>query len=300
MKSLLILKRVTVENANAISGLIYGFPSVTHFLGYVHSLSRELHSLHSVELGGCGIISHSFDVRAYRASGWGDQVFSLSKNPLGKDGGTPSFNEEGKVHMEISLIIECNFTSDDFDLDVNKFEELLFQLALKRRLAGGIITKISSVEFVEIPEDEEKVQPFFKKIYRKLLPGFVLQDRMDILKKYLGENPHINPLEALLDFYVLKSKSEPAEDGVKKSWESMPKPAGGWLVPLQSGYKAISPLYKEGEVACARDKTVPFRFVEALYGLGEWVGLHRIKKPETIFWHYHNDNDMYLCKNNVN
>lgn len=74
MKSLLILPRIKVENANAISGLIYGFPAVTHFLGYVHALSRELETLHRIKLGGCGIVCHNHQIHSYKNGGGGENI----------------------------------------------------------------------------------------------------------------------------------------------------------------------------------------------------------------------------------
>jgi hypothetical protein len=50
----------------------------------------------------------------------------------------------------------------------------------------------------------------------------------------------------------------------------------GYLVPLMCGYQRISRLYEAGEVANVRDTTTPFAFTEAVYGVGEWRGLHRI------------------------
>jgi len=310
MKSLLILNKIKVENANPIAGMVYGFPAVTHFLGYIHALSRELKGELKLELGGCGIICHDFQVKSHKINGWGEHVFSLSKNPLNKDGSTPSFNEEGKVHMEISLVIECDFTANDFNfdtndinLDIKKFEELICQMALKKRLAGGIITSISKVNFYQIPQVYDEKQKFFKKIFRKMLPGSVLQDRNEFLKNHLTNNPSMNSFDALLDFYVLKSKAGnlKVENGIDKAeWSLDSKPERGWIVPIHVGYKAISPLYEKGEVACAREKNVPFRFVEPIYGLGEWMGLHRINDPKKIFWNYHYDNGKYLCINKLN
>lgn len=42
MSYLLLLPHIRIENANAVSGLTWGFPSMTHFLGYVHALSRKV------------------------------------------------------------------------------------------------------------------------------------------------------------------------------------------------------------------------------------------------------------------
>lgn len=307
MKSLLILNKIKVENANAISGMVYGFPAVTHFLGYVHALSREVKEQLGLELGGCGIICHDFQVRTYKIKGWGEHVFSLARKPLDKDGKTPSFNEEGKVHMEVSLIVECDFTgnnfnfgTEDINLDIQKFEKFVYEKAVNKRLAGGIITNISSINFTQIPQSEDEVQPFFKKIFRKMLPGFLLQDKKDIFKKYLDDNPDLNSFDAFLDFYALKFEAkDPKKDSVNKNieWRILPKPSKGWFVPLQVGYKAISSLYEKNEVASVRNKNIPFRFVEPIYGLGEWMGLHRIKDPEIIFWRYQYDQNKYICLN---
>jgi CRISPR-associated protein Csy2 len=314
MKSLLILPHIKVENANAISGLVYGFPAVTHFLGYVHALSRELKldPRLGVKLGGCGIICHDYQVQAYKGGGGGEYVFSLTRNPLTKEGDTAPFNEEGKMRMEVSLVIECDFTSDDFDFgtgdnneNAQKFTELVSQLAVIRRLAGGYITSMLPARFYEIPQIEEEAEFLFRRILRRLLPGFVLCDRSNIFKQYLSANPGLSPLEGMLNLYTLKVKAistsgAGATEGGKIKWEQISKPLGGWLVPIQSGYKSISPLYESGKVANARDSSVPFCFVEPIYGLAEWMGLHRIRNIEAMIWRYQHDKDFYTCSNAIN
>lgn len=311
MKSLLILPHIKIESANAISGLTYGFPSVTHFLGYVHALSREL-AIHlpkvKLKLGGCGIVCHQHQVHAYEKGGGGEQIFSLTKNPLTKDGATPSFNEEGKMHLEVSLIIECHFTIMDIDPDSNdieedgkKFEKLVHELAIQKRLAGGVITSLSRPQFY--PIDHEGFPDLARRILREMLPGFVLLDRSDKFQSYLSKNPQLNSLEALLDFYTLKSKAIPLTDSEaenqKVEWKHVPKSLGGWLVPIQVGYKAISPLYEPGKVTSVRNPNVPFRFVEPIYGLGEWKGPHLIDKLEKMIWRYQYESDHYVCSSLV-
>jgi len=308
MKSLLILPRLKVENANAISGLIYGFPAITHFLGYVHALSRELNKKLGLKLGGCGIVCHDYQIHAHKSPKGGEHFFSLTRNPLTKEGDPAPFNEEGKIRMEVSLVIECDFTSDDFDFDssddIKKFTEFVYHLAVVKRLAGGVITSMFPVKFYEIPQIETEAQFLLRRILLKMLPGFVLRDRFEILKHYLSQNPNLAPFEAMLDFYTLKSKAIPLSEDEpiesrKTTWERIPKPCGGWIVPVHCGYKAVSPLYDSGKVACARDSEVPFRFVEPIYGLGEWVGLHRIHDIETIIWRYQSNKNYYICSTTI-
>lgn len=310
MKSLLLLSRIKVENANAISGLVYGFPSITHFLGYVHALSRELEKTLGICLGGCSVVCHDYHVHSYAKGAGGEQVFALTKNPLTKEEEAPPFNEEGKVGLTVSLIIECNFTADDFpahftgistQTDMKKFEKYVANLATSRRLAGGPIVDISTVQYFEVPESEEKEKQLFRRILRSILPGFILKERADLLSQYLSQNPGVNPFDGFLDFYTLKSKAFLKNDETsaqdKVEWENIPKPSTGWIVPIQVGYKAISQVHEKGTVARARDSEVPFCFVEPVYGLAEWISPHRIRDIESIIWRYNHENDYYLCQN---
>src|ERR1700722_11508278 len=114
VKSLLILPNLEVENANAIAGFTHGFPAISNFLGFTHALSRKLKASHNLTLGGCAVVCHQHQIQAYRDSKWEDYVYSLTRNPLTKDGRPPGFIEEGRMHLKLTLVIECNFFTDDF------------------------------------------------------------------------------------------------------------------------------------------------------------------------------------------
>lgn len=315
MKSLLILRKLSVENANTIAGITYGFPAVSAFLGFTHALSRELDTRLGVKLGGCAVVCHQHQVHAYQPAGWGDYVFSLTRNPLTKEGNTPAFVEEGRMHMEVSLLIECDFISDDFDFDtgdqlaeIRQFQELVQQQALSRRLAGGVITNLESVEFIELDDAEnERAKQIRQQLYRSL-PGFALVDRSGLLQDYrqqmAEQGTDLEIIDAWLDFFTLKQKAvaklqedeEPTEQS-SADWQLIEKPASGWLVPIVVGYRGISPLYEGGEVARTRDGRTPFRFVEPAYGVGQWISPHRIRNIEHLIWRYQLKDDWYLCKN---
>ena len=318
MKSLLILRNIKVEDANAIAGLTYGFPAMSHFLGFTHALSRSLEKDHGITLGDCAVVCHRHHVRAFQPAGWGDYAFSLTRNPLTKEAGSPSFVEEGRMHMEVSLVIACDFTGDDFDFDtgnydqdVRQFEACILNKVLTQRLAGGTIASMKlkrPVEFVAIPEDNEKKETFRRNQMRRLLPGFALVSRADLLETHFqrlrAENPDAELMDAWLDFAALKYSASPTglgddaqAEGQKVTWQRVPKPADGWLVPIACGYKAISPLYPNAKVANTRDATTPFRFVEMAYTVGQWISPHRISSLEQLFWRYEVGADSYLCQN---
>ncbi len=315
MKSLLILRNIKVENANAIAGLTYGFPAISNFLGFTHALSRALQNKRGLWLGGCAVICHQHHVNAHQPAGWGDYVFALTRNPLTKEEKSPAFVEEGRMQMEVSLLIECDFDSDDFDFDTGNdkqdiafFESYIANQAVTQRLAGGTIQNIGRVIFAELPENLDDLANFTRRHLLKLLPGFVLVDRSDLLSAHhqllQTTNPRIELMDAWLDFAALKYKAIPElkegeapTEQTKAKWERIAKPAGGWLVPITTGFKAISPLYENGEVARSRDPNTPFRFVESVYSVGEWLSPHRVQDLEHIVWRYQADGDWYLCQN---
>ena len=108
LSGLLLLPRLRVQHTNAISGpLSWGCPSPTAFTGFVHALERKLKQSGQLSDGfsGVGIICHHFEPQVSQPAGRRHKVFCLSRNPVGKDGGAPATIEEGRAHLEISLLI---------------------------------------------------------------------------------------------------------------------------------------------------------------------------------------------------
>ena len=318
MKSMLIIKKLQVCNANAISGLTWGFPGITQFMGFSHALSRFLQEQVGVGLAGCGVICHQTKHKTQQ-NAYGRHSFSLTRNPLTRKGTTAPFNEEGKMHMTVSLVIEGDFYGDDIDLGTGSDtgdREILSAMLIDKintmRLAGGQIEACEAVQFYF--SDSHIEHGIFRRALRQLIPGFALVDQSELLKPHFDELkqeiPNASMLDAWLDFAALKyipGKTEPATGALSNAeqqafdedvgWERVPKPGTGYLVPLCIGYKAISPTYFKGEVKNARDPNTPARFAESAYGVGQWISPHRIKTPTQLLWSYQQQNDWYLCRN---
>jgi CRISPR-associated protein Csy2 len=310
MKSLLVLQNIEVSNANAVSGLTYGFPGPTHFLGFTHALTRTLPNELRGKMGGTAIICHNHQLLAYEHA-YGKRTFSLTRNPLTKEGGPPSIIEDGRLHMTVSLVIECDFTPEDIPIPIPDVEEKRKRLEtdfknkiMTRRLAGGRIDNIKSVNLHTLPDD--KRSSFINSTLRKLLPGFCLVSRAKSLSTYHNEQESTQSsremLDSWLDFVALKyqavNEETTNEDGeINFHWELSSKPVDGWVVPLQVGYKSISDIYKAGEVTNVRDKSYPCTFVEAAYSIGSWISPHRIEEIEKILWRHHHTDGLYLCVN---
>ncbi|RLM19710.1 type I-F CRISPR-associated protein Csy2 [Brenneria alni] len=296
MSSLIVLRHVKVENANAIAGLTYGFPAITHFLGYTHALSRQLQQSHNLTLHGCGVICHKQQLHTY-GSGW-ERSFALTRNPLTREEKTAPFNEEGRMHMTVSLLMECHGMIADGDEGARTLADHLSMLCVNQHLAGGIITDIRKIEVIAFPQNETQT----RRIMRRLLPGYMLLDRSSLLQNHFAQRrnhePDVEIIDAWLDFAAIKMGAAANGDGNEQvDWRYLPKPGdGGYLVPLMTGYRAISPLYAAGEVEKTRDPTTPFCFAESVYGIGEWRGAHRIDDLHAVLWHYHYHDGWYQCR----
>ncbi len=302
----IIFERISVQDANCIAGFTYGFPAITHFLGFGHALSRKLSASKSVTLQGCAVICHQHQIHAYQPKEYRDYVFAQSKNPpttRAKAKETPPIIEEGKMNMTVSLVMACPDLNMSRTAEINTLVQTIMNLAYQHRLAGGSIQNIAAVHVLNL--DQQKLS---KKLKRLMLPGFVLMDRSDLLANHYHalkqQQVDAELMDAWLDFSALKYQAEPklkeneleATDKTEAEWLRMDKPAKGWLVPITNGYKAISPIYPSDEVANTRDSTTPVCFVEAVHSIGEWRSLHRIQNVSDMLWHYRQEQDWYLCQ----
>lgn len=293
MRYLILLPHIRIENANAVAGLTWGFPAISHFLGYVHALSRKVRATHGVHFDGCAVISHHSHVQAY--SSGRDYQFALTRNPLTKEGKTASFNEEGRMHLTVSLVIECQGEIVNGEYGKEAFCSRLKMLCQSQKLAGGSIVSLRDPQVFPAPDDEKQL----RQILWRLMPGFALCDRSEWLTTHYHQRRQQQPestlLDAWLDFAAIQYRAIPPEEGGNAQWEYQPKPMPGYLVPLMCGYQRISPLYSPGEVASARDNSTPFAFTEAVYGVGEWRGLHRVTDIQPLLWRYRTTDTGYYC-----
>jgi CRISPR-associated protein Csy2 len=302
----IVFERISVQDANCIAGFTYGFPAITHFLGFGHALSRKLSASRNLSLQGCAVICHQHQIHVYQPKEHRDYVFAQSKNPpttRAKAKETPPIIEEGKMNMTVSLVMACPDLNSSRTAEINALAQTIMNLAYQHRLAGGSIQNIAAIHVLNL--DQQKLS---KKLKRLLLPGFVLMDRSDLLANHYQtlkqQQPDAELMDAWLDFSALKYQAEAklnedeleSTDKTEAEWLRMDKPAKGWLVPITNGYKAISFIYPADEVANTRDSTTPVCFVEAVHSIGEWRSLHRIQHVSDILWQYRYEQDWYLCQ----
>ncbi len=303
--NVLILPHLKIHNANALSSpFTIGFPAMTAWLGFVHALERKLNraGLSELMLHSAAVVSHRCDVQTHK--GEGDFVNSIlgTRNPsifdeqFKKKYGSryqskfeapltsPSFIEEPRCHLDVSLVIEWSGNKDQ--VQQPEFTQQLQAVIATMKVAGGDVLSVEkpSVKSVITEDDTGRV-------LRQLMPGYVLIERRDLMMDAMQQGA--DAIDALLGYLTVHHHCEQLEDQ-SVVWHSQRK-TSGWIVPIATGFQGISPL---GEAKNQRDPSVPHRFAESVVTLGEFVMAHKIKHLDDILWQYHPDleNDLYLCQ----
>lgn len=305
---LLVIPHIRVQNANAISSpLTHGFPSMTAFLGLMWALERQTSAVGlDLQFNAIGVVVHSHEEQV--TEGGFVHSLRLTRNPIDKDGSTAAIVEEGRMHMEISLVLAMR--SPTLTADPTQAESLATKvrdLLSTMRIAGGSVIPSKAPEVKQRPylvafdEDEASREALFRMLRLRLLPGFILVERQDLLEQRLAALQVQQADASLLDAWLSLSRvnwhSTAHEDPAKKAEWSHDR--AGWVVPIPLGYGALSELQPAGSVANARDQETPFRFVESLYGVGEWLSPHRLQKPEQLLWYADSqpEEGLYRCRN---
>lgn len=309
IKRLLLLPHLTVHNANALSSpFTIGFPAMTAWLGAVHALQRKLNAsdFPHIKFNSAGVISHQCDLQTHKGSG--DFVHSIigTGNPLepksekGKPEGNavrPSFIEEARCHLDVSLVIE--YSGIDKDDEASIQEKITHLLNSRMKVAGGDILTFKQAEFFKV---EQTNRNDLHQLTRKLMPGYALTERRDLMIDAMEQGQ--DAMDALVDHLVIhhecnesdigKHENENQADSEKQVTWSSKRKTKGWIVPIATGFHGLTEL---GEAKNQRDPEAPHRFAESVITLGEFKMPHKINSVDEILWRYQKEEnkDLYLC-----
>jgi CRISPR-associated protein Csy2 len=288
MKKILVIPRIKIQNANALSSpYTIGFPAMTAWLGGVHALQLKLNKhkeLEELKFKSAAIINHKFNLHTH-ATGY-DYSIILTSNPLKKDGKRPSTIEEARCHLTVSLVIEySNIDQDEAEEMMQKLDTILHQM----KIASGDILSFQAPFLRKITTEQE-----VRRLTSKLMPGFCLIERHDLMQE-----PNKDSMDALLDNLKNTSYCEKTinNDEEKITWSKATRKEKGWIVPIATGFYGISDL---ATIANQRDVTAQHRFAESVITLGEFVMPYRITNLDNMLWQYsvNIDDNLYLCKQN--
>ena len=302
MRPFLLIPHIRIHNANAMSSpYSIGFPAMTAWLGAVHALQRKLQQLPDFEtlcLSKVGISCHQLEVQTHRNKG--DFVSSIigTGNPLDKDGSRPSFIEEARCHVTVSLLIEMSESDPEWE---ESLPIAIAPMLRQMKMAAGDVLSFREPQVLYLEEGNASE---LKKLTQRLMLGHVLVERRQLLQDYVATNPEQDVLHALLAHLHIRHRV--AVDANQEAiaighnqylWEAS-RLQTGWLVPIVVGFQGISPL---GLAQNQRDANTPHRFAESVLTLGEFVMPYRIECIDDMLWHYHVDaeQDLYVCQTSV-
>ena len=302
MRPFLLIPNIRIHNANAMSSpYSIGFPAMTAWLGAVHALQRKLQQLPDFEtlcLSKVGVSCHQLEVQTHRSKG--DFVSSIigTGNPLDKDGSRPSFIEEARCHVTVSLLIEMSESDPEWE---ESLPIAIAPMLRQMKMAAGDVLSFREPQVLYLEEGNASK---LKMLMQRLMLGHVLVERRQLLQDYVATNPEQDVLHALLAHLHIRHRV--AVDANQEAiaignnqylWEASRLQAG-WLVPIAVGFQGISPL---GLAQNQRDANTPHRFAESVLTLGEFVMPYRIERIDDMLWHYHVDaeQDLYVCQTSV-
>ncbi len=275
-RNILLIRHIQVHNANAFaSPYSIGFPAMTAWLGAVHALERKIkqderfnEELDDLVFSSVAVVCHDFKLHAYKGVNDFDQVMIGTGNPLDKTGSRPSFIEEGRCDLNISLLIEYR-ASDSGDL-IDAVEQILPTM----KLASGDIQRFGEIKRYSIDTEADHHQ-----LIGRIMPGFCLIERRDLMQQAMAEG--MDALDALLEYLKVTHYCK-QDDPDNIHWVSQRKEKG-WLIPITVGYQGISEL---GEAQYQRDPSTPHRFAESVVTLGEFVMPYRLDSLDPMLWRY--------------
>lgn len=303
---IVVLPHLKVHNANAISSpLTHGFPSITAFLGLMWALERKTRAMGlDLEFNAVGVVCHNHEEQT--TEGGFVKSFRLTRNPVGKDGGTAAIVEEGRIHLELSLLLAVH--AEHWDSEARQRDtQTVVELLQGMRVAGGTLLPTVQAHgtrhrpwVADFTDDEHND---FHRLRTRLLPGSALVARDDLIDQRLAllqeSHPDASRLDAWLSLSRINWHFDAAAEAGKGAWRHDRPKGSGWIVPMPVGYGALGELHAAGSVPNARDTSTPFRFVESLYSIGEWIGPHRLHSPHDLLWYADSrpGEGLYRCRN---
>jgi CRISPR-associated protein Csy2 len=316
-KALLVLPRLRVQNANTISSpMTWGFPAITAFTGLMTALERRLGRESGIAFHGVGVICHGFEPQVTR--GGYTRSFHLTRNPALPDGGTAAIVEEGRAHLDLTLVFDVELISALLgEAERTALADRIGDQVAGMRVAGGSVMqplpgtlrRPPRAHLRLMPDDEDKRRDEFRRFSRRWLPGFALVSRDDLLQARLNALQQTRPDSSVLDAWLdlsrfnhravltqtVDDRTGEANDTV--SWETDRR--HGWTVPIPVGFASLSSVHAPGTVAGARDPSVPFCFVESIYSIGQWISPHRLSDVRDLLWEpaFDPTTGLYRCVN---
>ncbi|MFK3771041.1 type I-F CRISPR-associated protein Csy2 [Pseudomonas sp. NPDC089406] len=312
LEAILVLPRLRIQNANAISSpLTHGFPSMTAFIGLMWAMERKARAAGiDLRFPAVGVVVHRHEEQA--TPDRYVKTLHLTRNPNDRSGSPSPIVEEGRIHLELTLLLGVKGAALDDPTHTGPLTRQLLDLLYGMRVAGGSLVPPRQHRAEHVPyfmplggSEDDRLDVFASTV-PNWLPGFTLVERPDLLllrhDELKANQPDATALDALLSLARINwHAGEPDADAdadAKIIWHN-DRQGLGWVVPIPVGYGALTPALAAGSVANARDNETPLCLAESLYSIGEWLSPHRLESVEQLLWYPTTDlhTGLYRCRN---
>ncbi|HGY9624372.1 type I-F CRISPR-associated protein Csy2 [Pseudomonas juntendi] len=307
LDAVLVLPHLRVQNANAISSpLTHGFPAMTAFIGLMWALERKAQAAGiDLRFPAVGVVVHRHEEQV--SSDRYLKTLRLARHPNNKEGKPSAIVEEGRIHLDLTLLLAAKGDVLDDQHQTSQLARQLLELLQSMRIAGGSLippqhqSDRHAPYFLSLTGNEDDRLDVFASAVPNWLPGFTLVERTDLLQQRhadLRERcPDVSSLDAWLSLSRINWYAKTSETG-KIEWHN-DRQGLGWIVPLPLGYTALTDLQPAGSVPYSRDDKIPMRWVESVYGIGQWISPHHLDSIQQLLWYPTCDPEqgLYRCHN---
>ena len=290
MAKYIVLKRLYIVNVSALQNeFIVGIPAMTQWNGFIDNLNRKLKEF--IHIDSFAISYHNFQLQnsiegytsihnslrtstpcAINRANYGKTEQAINKLKM-----NAGFCDDWKSTMLVSILLKY----DGQNFDEEDLKQKIHSILMTNHICGGNLSEYRSKVPIEFMTDvqEEKV------IKNKLMPGYVLVNRINYLNEFMKENKECDKLQALLEHLYLNYDEEKEEFSkkIKK----------GWCVPIVVGFKRIS---EKVDITICRDKGNDHYFAEAVTSLGEFIMPNKLNINDFL-WKGEYNEGIYLVKN---
>ena len=287
----ILVSNLKIEGANAASSNItIGFPAITAWMGMVHAWERKLWQMVpdiiSPVFEAVGISCRKFNLQTYKDKTSWIATIPNRRKPMeyrNSKYAHAAIIDEPKADMTVDLILSLE---KDENQNYEDIVESLPDVIAQSRAVGGYIVSTPDILAMSI-EDDEDLKEMNRRFIAKMMPGFALIDRSDLLEED-------NSLGHMLDILSVQTSQIKDENG--NTYMTPPvRNISGWIVPIVTGFRRLN----EPTKPIKNERAIQFKhcFVEPAITLGEFKMVNQIKDIRHMLWYYSHTNFKYHCLN---
>lgn len=287
----ILVSNLKIEGANAASSNItIGFPAITAWMGMVHAWERKLWQMIPDIIPpvfeAVGISCRKFNLQTYKDKTSWIATIPNRRKPMeyrNSKYAHAAIIDEPKADMTVDLILSLkDYENQNYKGIVKSLPDVIAQ----SRAVGGYIVSTPDILAMSI-EDDEDLKEMNRRFIAKMMPGFALIDRSDLLEED-------NSLGYMLDILSVQTSQIKDENG--NTYMTPPvQNISGWIVPIVTGFRRLN----EPTKPIKNERAIQFKhcFVEPAITLGEFKMVNQIKDIRHMLWYYSHTNFKYHCLN---